>query len=204
MDDVTGDDFAGIFASAVGGNHRSSPLGVADVELNGCAWSIKTVKSSTPFTQRVVRLISGRNSPVFSQHINNPLANVQITGNAILKIWNARVDEALAEYDDLRVFVMLRNLKTRQFLVTEHAAILYQPRDYVWTLNNNENLVGLHRDTGVHQFTWQPHGSQFTVHHHIPASAQGFKIVRLPAVLSEQELMTAIGFDDSWIETVEL
>lgn len=35
--DITGDDFGGIFARAIEGEHRSSPLGIVDVVWNGCA-----------------------------------------------------------------------------------------------------------------------------------------------------------------------
>src|SRR6185503_3524279 len=56
--DITGDDFGGIFASAIGGTHRGKPLGIADVTWNGSAWSVKTVKGDRPFTQTRVRVIS--------------------------------------------------------------------------------------------------------------------------------------------------
>lgn len=41
--DITGDDFGTIFANAVEGTHLSSPLGIADVVLDGNAWSVKTI-----------------------------------------------------------------------------------------------------------------------------------------------------------------
>ena len=47
--DITGDDFGGISADAISGRHRASPLGIADVEWDGCAWSVKTVKHGSPF-----------------------------------------------------------------------------------------------------------------------------------------------------------
>jgi hypothetical protein len=202
MADITGDDFGNIFASSIGGTHRGSPLGIADVAWENCAWSVKTVCSSKPFTQTIVRLISGRNSPGFSHGITDPLNDIQVTGSAILEIWNARVNEAYAEYDDLRIFILLRNISKLEFLVMEHEAIRYQPRDYVWTLNTRGNLVGNHRDSGEHHFTWQPHGSQFTILHHIPASAQRFRILRHPAVHGEERILDAMGFDESWIETI--
>jgi hypothetical protein len=34
--DITGDDFGGIFASAINGVHRGKPLGIADVEWHEC------------------------------------------------------------------------------------------------------------------------------------------------------------------------
>jgi hypothetical protein len=50
--DITGDDFGTIFARAIEGEHRSSPLGIADVVLDNSAWSVKTVKSPTPLKQK--------------------------------------------------------------------------------------------------------------------------------------------------------
>ncbi len=78
--DITGDDFGTIFAEAIGGTHRESPLGIADVVLDGNAWSIKTIKSDTPFLQKDTRLISGRISPDYSLGIENPHANIEDTG----------------------------------------------------------------------------------------------------------------------------
>ena len=72
--DITGDDFGGIFAAAINGEHRGKPLGVSDVTWNGCAWSVKTMQPSKPFTQPIVRAISGRNSPVYSAGILDPYA----------------------------------------------------------------------------------------------------------------------------------
>lgn len=43
--DITGDDFGTIFANSIEGHHRESPLGVADVIKENCAWSVKTVKT---------------------------------------------------------------------------------------------------------------------------------------------------------------
>ena len=55
MTDITGDDFGTIFAEAIEGVHRESPLGIADVLLNGNAWSVKTVKAKSPFMQKSIR-----------------------------------------------------------------------------------------------------------------------------------------------------
>lgn len=53
---IEGNDFGGIFASAIGGEHRKRPLGIADVLWNGCAWSVKTVQASAPFEQKRIRV----------------------------------------------------------------------------------------------------------------------------------------------------
>ena len=176
--DITGDDFGTIFANAIEGTHRERPLGVADVFTNGCAWSLKTVKSSRPFTQREVRLISGRNSPDYSLGIENPHSDPEQTGRAVLAIWNARVDEALDEFNELRIVVLVRNMQTREFAIFEEEAVRFTPADYQWAFNRRGVLEGRNRVGGYHHFSWQPSGSQFTVRRIVPASARRFSIRR--------------------------
>ena len=123
LGDITGDDFGTIFAKAIGGVHRTRPVGIADVQWDGCAWSVKTVKSSKPFeVRRAIRLISGRNSPDYSLGITDPHVDPMATGRAVLSIWNARVEEAMDEHDDLRVVVLVRNIETREFVLFEEEA----------------------------------------------------------------------------------
>lgn len=200
--DITGDDFGGIFASAISGNHRAKPLGVADVTWNGCAWSVKTVKDAHPFTKRIVRIISGRNSPFYSSDIADHSADIQATGRSILGVWNARVNESLNEHDDLRIFVMIRNMATLEFSMFEFEATRFVPSHYRWELNRNRNFLGFDIQTGAHHFTWQPSGSQFTIHHTVPASAYRFRINRTPPVIEERHVLQLIRFDESWIEPV--
>ena len=197
--DISGDDFGTIFAKSIGGEHRASPLGIGDVILNGCAWSVKTVQANNPDKQKVVRLISGRNSPDYSAGIENPHADPTKTGHAVLSIWNARVDEALNQFDDLRVVVMMRNMQTRNFRIFEEEAYRYNPRDFEWKFNKNNNLEGRNRITGKHQFTWQSHGSQFTVLRSVPASARGFSINRNIRMVDPDTILAAIKFRPTWI-----
>jgi hypothetical protein len=201
--DIQGDDFGTIFAAAIQGQHRGKPLGIADVEFEDCAWSVKTVKSPRPFEQKMVRLISGRNPPGFAHGITAPLADLERTGRSILEIWNARIDEALHSFDDLRILVMIRNIATREFVLTEHEAHRFQPREFEWRLNPRNNLEGFDRITGAQRFVWQPGGSQFTILHPVPASAQKFRIKKRPMIFGEAEVMNTVGYDDSWIETFE-
>src|ERR1700677_3767784 len=202
MADITGDDFGGIFAQSISGNHRQKPLGIADVTWNGCAWSIKTVKGSKPFTQKKVRAISGRNSPIYSSGIQDPYADIQATGASVLNIWNARVNESLNEHDDLRIFLMIRNLDTLEFNLMEFEAVRYVAAEYQWEKNKKGNLVGKAKETGVHRFTWQPHGGQFTVIHHVPASAYRFRITKSPGLIEERHVLNLVGFNESWIVPV--
>lgn len=202
--DITGDDFGTIFAEAISGEHRAKPLGIADVVWEGCAWSVKTVKDKAPFTQRRIRAISGRNSVNYSQGITDPLADVSITGQAVLKIWNARVNESLNQHDDLRIFIMVRHMEALEFTLFESEAVRYVPQEYRWEKNHNGNLEGYDIQHREHRFSWQPHGSQFTVIHHVPASAYRFRITKKPALIEARHVMNLVKFDDSWIQAVPI
>ena len=99
--DISGNQFAQIFADTADGKHLQSPLGIADVVVKNVAWSVKTVKNGKPFQASTVRLISGRNSPDYSLGISDPRRDAARTGDAVLAIWNARVSQATTQYHDL-------------------------------------------------------------------------------------------------------
>jgi len=199
--DITGDDFGTIFAQAVHGIHRGRPLGIADVEHNGCAWSVKTIKTKNAdlSSVRIARLISGRNSPDYSLGISNPRANPDNTGRAVLSVWNARVNEAMDQYDDLRIVAMIRNMETRDFLIFEEEGHRFTATSYRWEFNKSGNLEGFNRATGEHEFTWQPHGSQFTIKRQIPASARRFTINPNIPIVQPESILAAIRFREDWV-----
>src|SRR5690349_5477229 len=62
---LEGDEWESIFANCIGATWKPSNVGLDDVILGNTAWGAKTVKSSNPSNQKKVRLISGRNSPVY-------------------------------------------------------------------------------------------------------------------------------------------
>ncbi|MCY4146405.1 MAG: hypothetical protein OXF90_08085 [Chloroflexi bacterium] len=202
MGDITGDDFGSIFADSIGGVHKASPVGIADVNWNGCAWSVKTVKAKQPFKQGKVRLISGRNSPDYSLGIENPRANISHTGRAVLSIWNQRVNAALDEHSDMRVMILIRNIETQEFVLFEEEAHRFVPDEYRWEENKRKNFCGYDRLTNKQRFTWQPHGSQFTVHRDVPHSARKFKITRSVPLVEPDVVLDYIQFRDNWVEIV--
>ena len=60
----------------------------------------------------------------------------------MLSIWNARVDGAMGEHTDLRVAVLVRNIKSREFvLFEEQEARRFTPDDYEWEHNKQNNPV---------------------------------------------------------------
>lgn len=196
--DINGEDWGDIFAKAIEGEHLSKPVGLADVIYEGMAWSVKSVKAQNPHRQRTVRLISGRNSPDFSYDLTDPHEDVQYTGTMVLSIWNERINIAKERYEPLRISVLVRNFNSLEFLLFEHEALRYNTLDYEWRENKKGNLEGYNVTTGTHQFTWQPHGSQFTILCDIPPSAKKF-IIKRPPVLDFDDTMDQIGYSESWV-----
>lgn len=201
--DITGDDFGDIFSKAISGEHFHKPIGVTDVIWNGCSWSAKTVKAAKPFAQKGIRLITGRNSPEYSYGIKDVFADIDETGKAVLNIWNQRVNQSFNEYEDLRVVVLVRNMESLEFLLFEYEAARYVPGDYEWKVNKENNFIGYNKGTDIHRFTWQPHGSQFTVIKPIPGSAYKFRINRRPGILETQHVLRLSGFRDDWVERIK-
>jgi len=63
---LEGGEWENVFAKAIGAEWKPSNVGLDDVILGNCAWGAKTVKNANPWKAKYVRLISGRNSPVYS------------------------------------------------------------------------------------------------------------------------------------------
>lgn len=196
--DLSGDDWGDIFAAAVNGEHFRSPLGIADVALGNTAWSAKTVSARNPIELAQVRLISGRNAPVFSFGNDDPFANVQATGNQVLQIWNARVEEATQQYPNLRTTVLIRDMDRFHFKVFESQTAQFDPADYIWSRNARNNLEGHSVESNVHLFTWQPHGSQFTIIRPVSGSARSFE-VRKPGTLDPDQVLGSLGYGADWV-----
>lgn len=197
--DISGDDWGDILADAVGGEHYARPVGITDLATETTAWSAKTVKANNPFASLNVRLISGRNSPDFSYGIDDPHDDVQRTGDAVLAIWNGRVDIAQAHHPRIRVNVLIRNTTLTEFVMYEEYLEHFRISDYEWKENERGNLEGFHRRTGEKSFTWQPHGSQFTIHSVVPNDAIKFRL-KHPPLLTQEIALDNIGFNDSWVE----
>lgn len=196
--DLAGDKWGDIFAESIGGVHLGSPLGLADVVYESQCWSTKTVKLAKPRKADKVRIISGRCSPDYSYGITDPHEDVQRTGTAVLSIYNERINIAKDKYEPLRAVVLIRNFESFEFSIFEHDIYRYVTTEYEWKENKDNNLEGFDKATGRHCFTWQPHGSQFTVLYDVPTSAINFK-VKLPPVLDIDRTLQQVGFDESWV-----
>lgn len=198
--DLTGDEWGNVFAEAIGGHHLQSPVGIADVTFDKMAWSMKTVKKPNPHNDNAsIRLISGRCSPDYSYGITDPHEDIQKTGRAVLNIWNERVNIAQDYYNPLRTSILVRSDDLLSFTLFEEESHRFIASEYRWEENQNGNLEGFKIETGEKFFTWQPHGSQFTIHTRIPQSSIKFRI-KQPPKLDVEETLQQIKFTDEWIE----
>lgn len=198
---LEGNEWEEIFAHCVGAEWKPSNVGLDDVQLsNTCCWGAKTVKASGDLrTQKRVRLISGRNSPVYSYQKQDYLSmDPSELGSLVLNIWNERVSSVRRQFKFVRTVVLVKGKNFDEFSVFETDTLRYDPSLYTWRWNSRDNLEGFDAH-GQHRFTWQPHGSQFTIVEDIPSDALYFA-VRRPQRLDKAAVLKGVGFQEDWIQ----
>ena len=206
--DLQGNEWEKIFADCIGATWSPSNVGLDDITDLGSstAWGAKTVKMEGLHKKVVnggklkVRLISGRNSPIFSydQAIDLKTTPPNDVGEMVLDIWNARVKEVRAKFSTLRTVVLVKGDDLLSVVVFEYDTDMYMPSDYNWSWNKRGNLEGFRLTEK--KFTWQPHGAQFTIHEEIPHNALRLQLKR-PKAIPLTQVLTAIGFDNSFYNT---
>lgn len=201
---LEGEDWEEIFARCIGAEWTPSNIGLDDVTLraNSMTWGAKTVKNRDPFNVSHIRLICGRNSLKFSFGIDNvhELTPDQI-GEKVLQIWNKRVEEVRTRFSNVRTVVLIKGDDLSKISVYEEDTVQFMTNNYYWQWNENNNLEGFEKNTRTHRFSWQPHGSQFTVISDVPRSRLKIKIKR-PPMVDPGEVLRSINYVDSWIEIV--
>ncbi|MDR3273424.1 MAG: hypothetical protein LBT29_08100 [Flavobacteriaceae bacterium] len=200
--ELEGSDWENIFANCIGADWKPSNVGLDDVVLGNTAWGAKTIKATKPAEQKKVRLISGRNSPTYSfgEHIDAN-TNPKTVGDLVLNIWNERVSAIREKFKHVRTVVLMKSNDLSEVVVFEFETIRYDNELYRWEWNKNNNLIGIDRRTDEHRFTWQPHGSQFTIIEEVPDKSLIIKI-KQPDPLDKDQILNALGFDKSWITVV--
>lgn len=199
---VEGKVWEQIFAGAVGAEWKPSNVGLDDIVSGVCAWGAKSLYETHPHKAKTVRLISGRNSPAFSFGETDLSAQADYIGAQVLEIWNARVEALRDKFSHLRTVVLMKSNDLTEFAVFETETVRYPPDRYKWERNKKGNLEGFDAETGLHRFTWQPSGSQFTIIESVPESRICFRI-RKPEKFGPDTILKAIGYDKSWIEIVK-
>jgi hypothetical protein len=200
--ELEGSDWENIFANCIGAKWSPSNVGLDDVIMGNTAWGAKTVKSTNPAKQKQVRLISGRNSPVYSfgERIDTN-DNPGLIGEHVLDIWNERVSSVREKFKHLHTVVLIKSNDLLEVVVFEFETIRYDNELYRWEWNKRKNLEGFDKKTNKHCFTWQPHGSQFTIFEDVPDKKLIIKI-KQPEKLNKENILKALGFDKSWITVI--
>lgn len=202
--DLQGNEWEQIFALCIGADWKPSNVGLDDVLMGNTAWGAKTVKSGIKNFKdlKQVRLISGRNSPVYSYGGTiDTSADPNEIGEQVLEIWNERVSAIREKYKHLRTVVLVKSNDLSQVAVFEFDTIRYDAELFEFEWNKRGNLEGFVKGTRDKQFVWQPHGSQFTIIEKVPKETLILK-VKQPEMLDKEKILEAIGFDKSWV-TIE-
>jgi hypothetical protein len=106
------------------------------------------------------------------------------------------------KFPTLRAVVLLKADDLTEVSVLESETILYLEHAFSCQWNDRDNLEGLLKETNRHTFTWQPHGSQFTIIEQIPDERLKLRI-RKPPILKREQILDALKVDDTWIEIVK-
>lgn len=202
---LEGEEWEQIFANCVGAVWKPSNVGLDDVVLDNCCWSAKTVKSGVADLgkQKNVRLISGRNSPTYSFGVDRITeADPNDIGKMVLDIWNERVSGIRQYFKFARTVVLVKGKDYTEYLIFEAETIRYDAEMYNFVWNKRGNLEGYDKETKKHKFTWQPHGSQFTIVEDIPDDRLHLRIKR-PEMLDKEGVLKALGFSKNWYTKIE-
>lgn len=157
---LVGSEWEEIFAKSIGATWKDSNVGLDDVRLGNTAWGAKTVKATNPSTAKKVRLISGRNSIVYSFGSNiDTSVDANLPGEQVLSIWNDRVSAIRERFDHLKTIVLIKSNDLSEVVVFEFETTRYDPELFYWIWNKEKNLEGFSKSFNEHRFTWQPHGS---------------------------------------------
>lgn len=201
---LEGPEWEEIFAHCIGADWKPSNVGLDDVVLGNTAWGAKSLKSGVKDfrTLNKVRLISGRNSPVYSYGGTiDTSADPNPIGGQVLGIWNERVSSIREKYKHLRTVVLVKSNDLLQVAVFEIDTLRYDPELYEFSWNKNGNLEEHDKKSDNKRFVWQPHGSQFTIIEKVPKSSLILKL-KQPESLDKDKVLSAIGFDKTWV-TIE-
>jgi len=188
---LEGSEWEEIFAHCIGADWKPSNVGLDDVVLGNTAWGAKTVKSGVKDfrTLKAVRLISGRNSPIYSYGGTiDTSADPNLIGSQVLEIWNERVSSIREKYKNLRTVVLVKSDDLSQVAIFEFDTIRYDPELFEFHWNARANLEGFDKGNTYKRFVWQPHGSQFTIIEEVPKTSLILKL-RQPDPLDRDKVL---------------
>lgn len=202
---LEGNEWEQIFANCVGADWKPSNVGLDDVVLDNCCWGAKTVYASSKdlSAQKAVRLICGRNSPIYSYGEEDVAthADPNHIGSLVLDIWNERVSAVRQIFKFVRTVVLVKSKDFSDFLIFETDTVRYDPELFYFVWNSRGNLEGRRKTDKVHKFTWQPHGSQFTIIEEIPKERLHLE-VKKPEKVNRAVILSSIGYSKDWVHVI--
>ncbi len=91
--------------------------------------------------------------------------------------------------------------------IFEFDTVLYDPDLYEWQWNEHNKLLGFRKRDSFHTFTWQPHGSQFTIIETVPEDLTVINIkpdyqFNMNQSVSDEikdMVLKSINYKESWI-----
>ena len=195
---ISGTEWEQKFAECIGANWQSSNVGLRDVYKDTTCWSAKTVEGYKNLdSQKVVRLICGRNNTGFSFDVDvTGASDPQEVGEKVLEIWNTRVNDTRREYSHIRQVVLVRGKDYKEYIVFEKEVTTYCADEYQFSWNRNRNLEGRRRTDNKHVFTWQKEGKQFTIIEDIPSDNIHIRFEKLAEPLADERVLEIVGYDD--------
>ncbi len=196
--EITADEWGKMFADSISAKYQPCNAGLGDFISGNTAWSAKTVWTTNPKTHQTVKLSYGSIYPDCLLSPEYPDVDPQLIGDQVLQIWNERVNAVRSKFLNLRAVVLVKSKDLTKLAVFEFETVFYPPEQYVWQANDEGNLEGLERSTRFHKFTWQPHGSQFTIIEPVPDDCLHIT-VKQPPRLDREEVLKAVHYDESWI-----
>lgn len=119
----------------------------------------------------------------------------------MLSIWNERVAGIRKLYKHVRTVVLIKSNDLLELVVFEFETVIYPISEYKWQWNKRNNLEGYAKKDNEHVFTWQPHGSQFTIIESVTDNRLAIRI-RKPHQLDQNQILDVLKFDDSWVEVL--
>ncbi|MDY2951109.1 MAG: hypothetical protein SOT04_03625, partial [Eubacteriales bacterium] len=123
-------------------------------------------------------------------------------GKMVLDIWNERVSGVRQIFKFVRTVVLVKSKDFSDFLIFETDTIRYDPELYYFVWNRRGNLEGYLKSDHIHKFTWQPHGSQFTIIEQIPENRLHVQIKK-PITVDKSVILKSVGYSKDWIHILE-
>ena len=209
MNQLEGKVFEQFWCEMYGLKWKGSNKGIDDLVVGGkVGISVKslTIDCRSPYYQdgslRSARIVIGRASPdtADGSHIEKYVTPPEEAGKKVVEIYNDRLRKSLAKCTEIRQFAALKSEDLSYFILYEQTPVEYDHKSFVWTWGEKVERTNLYGTDGERELTWQPNGSQLTLSQRIPEKHAIITLRRDIPIITEESILSQVGFDDSWID----